>query len=221
MDRIIRGANAHLMSVPAKPWVIGPRFVRSESKNQSQAGVTLVELLLAMTILGLAVSVVILNTPSGGQTAKREATRFAARLNAASDEAIISGEVIGLDVSLRDYRFLRLRNGEWVDTQNRVLSRWALDDRVTFSLLPLESGRQSLSQALARNDEIIKGNGSSLFVQTDDEDKENILAPTFQFRPIGADTPLNALFTDRTGQWIVRLNSNGQIDIDPYEVAGQ
>lgn len=177
----------------------------------SQRGFTLVEMLIALMILGLAASVVILNAPPAGQTAKKEATRFAARLGAASSEAVITGEVLGLEMFSDGYRFLRYRDGLWSEAQGRVLSAWALEPGLTLSYDVAET------VSLKDNDKIIAGTRTDRGFGGIDFDAEKtdakIPPPPVQFHPYGEDTPVQALFEDKRARWLVTLKANGEVEV--------
>jgi len=161
-------------------------------------------------IMGLAGAVVILNAPPTGQTAKKEALRLAARLDAASSEAIMTGEVLGLEIYTDGYRFLRFRSGQWEEAQGRVLGIWLLDRLVSVAY------EVTQSVSLKENDKIIAGSGTNRgFDGIDfDEDKENRIAPPpVQFHPYGQDTPVLVAFADRRSRWLVTLDEAGSVEV--------
>jgi len=176
-----------------------------------QRGFTLIEMLIALMIVGLAASVVILNAPPAGQTAKKEATRFAARLSAASSEAIITGEVLGLELFTDGYRFLRYRGGDWVEADGRVLSPWLLEAGLSLSFGVGET------VSLKDNDKIISGRGADRGFGGVDFDAEKENAPTppppVQFHPYGEDTPVQVAFSDKRARWLGTLSANGDVEV--------
>lgn len=76
-------------------------------KNASQEGFTLVELMVALALIGLATAAIVLTLPAPGGGAAGEATRFAARVAALRDRAVIEGRTHGLWVSASGYGFER------------------------------------------------------------------------------------------------------------------
>lgn len=178
-------------------------------RKSQQSGVTLVELLIAIFILGVATSVVVLNAPSAGQSVEREAKRLAARLKAASDEAVTTGTVVGFVASPSSYRFERYRDGAWEAIDSRILGEWFLESEITLEI-NLEQ-----SAGLKANDRIISGGGSIRPSLSDDETKA--AQPLVQFRPIGEDIPMTAILSGASESWQVVLMSDGQITLRRHE----
>ena len=59
--------------------------------RRAQAGFTLVELVVAIVIIGIAAAAIVLTLPGNGDAARRSAVRLAAHASAARDAAILSG----------------------------------------------------------------------------------------------------------------------------------
>ena len=78
-----------------------------------QNGLTLVELLVVLVILGLAASVVLMNAPPSRPAAKAEAEMFAARLQLAREEALFNGAIVRAVVDGGGYVFERKRADGW------------------------------------------------------------------------------------------------------------
>lgn len=188
--------------------------------RHSQTGFTLVEILIALAILGLATSVVVLNLPPSNQNVHREAQRFAARLIAASHEAITTGEVIGLDIGNNQYSFLRFRDRGWSKLQGRVFSTWSLDNNINVNANILEA------EGLSANNEIISGGGSIIASiasvrdprrnnggQDNTQQGDLISSPTIQFHPIGTSTAFSILFADGAQSWLVTHSRAGEVTI--------
>jgi general secretion pathway protein H len=76
-------------------------------------GFTLVELLIVLTILGLASAAVVIAIPDTRGSLTEEAERFAARAAAARDRAIIDANALSLRVTSAGYGFDRRVNSEW------------------------------------------------------------------------------------------------------------
>ncbi|UTW56526.1 type II secretion system minor pseudopilin GspH [Kordiimonas sp. SCSIO 12610] len=100
-------------------WVTGKHnsqqiIVSPRTGHSTDAGFTLIELLVVIVIIGLMASVVVLNLPSNRQTLSDETDVIVARLNLASQEAILTGSVIGLKLDRDGYSFMRRQRGEWL-----------------------------------------------------------------------------------------------------------
>lgn len=78
-----------------------------------RAGYSLVEMLVVMTLIALVTGGVWLTFNSGQQAGQAEADRLAIALMRAEQEAILSGDFIGMDVRSDGAQFLRYRAGEW------------------------------------------------------------------------------------------------------------
>ncbi len=178
----------------------------TERRLRRQGGVTLVEVLLALAIVGLAASVVVLNAPASDRQVRREAERFAARLAAAQDEALLSGRPVGLDPVAGGYRFLRYADDEWTLMTGRVLGTWRLGEDVVFSL----AGESELR--LSENDRLLNRTNRRIGQRRlgDNEDRST---PVIIFTPTGTPTPLTASFTGNLEHWEVRMAEDGAIDI--------
>lgn len=75
-------------------------------------GFTLIELMIVIAVMALLAGVVVMTVgSSGGPT--ESATRFAGRLAAARDQAILTGRPISAWISPSGYGFDQLRGGHW------------------------------------------------------------------------------------------------------------
>ena len=84
--------------------------------RSSQAGVTLVEVLVVLVLIGVMAGVVglSLGPANRGSTGAQEAQLLTARLNRAADEAVLSGSPVALIWTEVTYRFVVLDNAAWV-----------------------------------------------------------------------------------------------------------
>ncbi len=78
-----------------------------------ESGFTLVELMVVIAIIGLATALVVLAVPEPGGSVQAEAERFAARVKAARDTAIVEARPAALEVGARGYDFARRSDGAW------------------------------------------------------------------------------------------------------------
>ena len=76
-------------------------------------GFTLVEMMIVIAVTALLAGVVVLTVGNAGPGPREAATRFASRIAAARDEAIIGGRPISAWVSASGYGFDQLRKGHW------------------------------------------------------------------------------------------------------------
>ena len=85
----------------------------------SRNGFTLVEMMIVIAVAGLLAGVVVLTVVSPGPGPKEAATRFASRIAAARDQAIVSGRPISAWVSASGYGFDQLRDGRWEELNQK------------------------------------------------------------------------------------------------------
>ncbi|MCE7797501.1 GspH/FimT family pseudopilin [Sphingobium sufflavum] len=112
----------------------GGRVVRSRSaehgftpfRRSAEHGFTLVELMVVLVIIGLMSGAVLLTMrdPRGGLT--EEVDRFAGRVRAARDRAVVLARPVALWVSPAGYGFEERRDGRWVplDAKPLVNADW-------------------------------------------------------------------------------------------------
>lgn len=84
-------------------------------------GFTLVELMVVITLVALAGAAVVMTMSSGAGGASSAASRFASRLGAARDEAIITGTPVSAWVSPSGYGFERMLDGQWAPIEEKPL----------------------------------------------------------------------------------------------------
>ena len=76
-------------------------------------GFTLVETMIVVAVMALLAGVAVLTFGPVGADPKDAATRFASRVAAARDQAILTGRPISAWVSPSGYGFDQLRDGRW------------------------------------------------------------------------------------------------------------
>ena len=86
------------------------------SIRESQAGMTLVEVLVVLVLVGIMAGVIGLSIGPADRGAgpAREAQLLIARLNRAVQETAMAGTAFGFVWSADAYRFVSLQNGVWV-----------------------------------------------------------------------------------------------------------
>jgi len=74
-------------------------------RRRTRAGLTLVEVLVVLAVVGVVAAMVVLGVRTDGDPARVEANRFADRLRLAADEALIAGRPVTLAMDPRGYAF--------------------------------------------------------------------------------------------------------------------
>ena len=105
--------------------------------HSNYRGFTLVELLVAVAVMGLLSATVMLTLPSGGDRARVEAQRFLARVTTAAQDSILTGKPRGLAIDSQGYKFFWYREGQWQPADSRAeLAAAEWDDDVIVTSHP-------------------------------------------------------------------------------------
>ncbi len=164
--------------------------------RSKQRGVTLLELLVVMAILALTASIIVLSAPPARGPAKEEAERFAARLVTASQEAIVTGQVLRLDFSPAEYRFLAFREGAWKPLSEKPsLEPRQISGSVLTTIAIADAALANEPSRTARDDPV-----------------RRVLLD-----PIGAAVPFTVDFADRRERWRVELGADGAVGVKAHE----
>ena len=116
----------------------GEGVVRSPIAN----GFTLIELMVVLTIIGFISAAVVLAMPDPRGRVVEDADRFAARVAAARDEAIVTARPMGVWVSASGYGFQRRDGGQWMPVEEKpfVTANWTSGTRALVG----KDGRQQI-----------------------------------------------------------------------------
>lgn len=87
--------------------------MRTSPARTAEAGFTLVELMVVITVIALASAAVVLTLPDGAAKLRNDAERFAGRVGAARDQAIVQARPMAVWVSPSGYGFARREQGLW------------------------------------------------------------------------------------------------------------
>lgn len=89
---------------------------------QRARGFTLVELMVALFVIGLAGAAVALTLPATDDVLVKETENFASRLVHARDEAILGMRTVEVGVTARGYDFSRRRFDGWLPLEGRAFA---------------------------------------------------------------------------------------------------
>ncbi|MBY0303091.1 MAG: GspH/FimT family pseudopilin [Sphingomonas ginsenosidimutans] len=94
--------------------------------RSAERGFTLVELMVVITVIGLASAAAVLAMPDSRGRLMDEAARFAVRTRAAHDGAILQARPVSLWVTPTGYGFDEWRGGRWTPIEDGPLAieRW-------------------------------------------------------------------------------------------------
>ena len=101
--------------------------------KRGSAGFTLIELMVVVMVIALAAGAAVLAMPDPRGRVVDEATRFALRVRAARDGAIVEARPMSVWVTPQGYGFDRWEAGRWVamDAKPLTVSQWARDTAAT------------------------------------------------------------------------------------------
>lgn len=96
-----------------------PISVTGNKRLKHDAGVSLVEAMVALVIIGLIVGAVVVLAPGPGQRTQTEAERLAARISFAAEESVVVNRTLALLVTNEGYGFERLEDNGWTPEEQR------------------------------------------------------------------------------------------------------
>lgn len=111
------------------------------------AGMTLVEVMMVIFIIGLATTVAVITLPPREAAEARMLRQVETALGQAQDRAVLTGEVIGLQQTKVGFELLSWTGEEWLPLQGGLLR---LPADVEVEILPPEDQRRNGQDAPAR-----------------------------------------------------------------------
>lgn len=114
--------------------------------EKAEHGFTLTELMVVLAILALAATAVILTINPGGADADAQAARFAARVAAVRDRAVIEGRSYGLWATASGFGFEQRNDGQWQALDEGRLRQHNWDPGTAASVNGVTQGRVAFSR---------------------------------------------------------------------------
>ena len=145
------------------------------------AGVSLIEALMALMIVSMMAGAVVLLAGGREQHARVEAERLAARLQLASEESVIANRTLALNFTAEGYGFERFDDGRWVAAEHGsplAFRPWPRE--LSAEADGAREGRIALFDALGGADSmgvVLSQNGVRWRVSISEEGQVNV-APT-------------------------------------------
>jgi len=157
----VKGFSSHKSTAPAGSG--------RASRSRDDPGFTLVEMMVVLTILALASTLVLLNGPGLGPSLSREADEFAGRLSAARDMALIANRAVSVTLTPDGYDVKVRSRAGWVPPGGeRAFTGWADGTSASRGEAPLPATLTFDSIGLAEPMRIwLYRNGSSEVIAID------------------------------------------------------
>ncbi|MGV6801439.1 MAG: type II secretion system minor pseudopilin GspH [bacterium] len=179
------------------------RILQTSSNRKFQAGLSLVEVLTVLVILGFASVLVVMAFPTQKSPAQLAALKFATTLKAYTEQAIIKGEVWGVKLAPDQYQFLPYLNHQW---KNDIELNYTLEQDNVVIISDFFS--QADAQLQSRIDTRFKLNRQQ---NTTDDFQE--VVPDVILLPSGQCQPALIQFSDGKERWQVTLTSDGDVTV--------
>lgn len=160
-------------------------------KTRARRGVTLIETLVVLALIGLFASVAVLNAPQVRSGARDEAERFAAKLDVAQTLSLSSGAPVKAELTGDGYRFLVFRDRKWIEpAEARALQPHAFRRDLAVALLSLDAALEDGAQG-ARDEK----------------------TKPFLIDPLGGGGAVSVAFSDGGERWLVSLDQAGGVKV--------
>lgn len=167
-------------------------MVEGRAIRLRQRGLTLVELLVVLVILGLASGAALMNAPPARPPARVAAEAFAAKLAAVGDLAVASGRPVRLMLDPAGYQF-----------EFRVDGAWRASDDARFD-------RTIFGEGLTATIEI----DAAAFANEPEAAKRKADEPVaIALDPLGAAAPFSVEFAHRRGVVRIDVGADGEANL--------
>jgi general secretion pathway protein H len=184
------------------------------NKKQYQCGFTLLEIMLVIVVLGMISVAVVMTLPSNliaGDSLRWQAQRFSSILQFAEDEALISGNELGIEFTENAYQF------SVYDYQTK---KWlAVDDAEMQDEIVLPESIKIEYDLSTSAWEELTNNKNDRFI---DVEEQQSLNPQVYVMSSGEVSPFSLIFSNadgntKTSSVTVTVSMNGMINISEAE----
>ncbi|NRA30100.1 MAG: prepilin-type N-terminal cleavage/methylation domain-containing protein [Parvularculaceae bacterium] len=172
----------------------------TSTTGRTEAGVTLVELLVVLLIIGLSVSFVVFSVPRGQSDLAKATTLVEREIAGLRDSAVSNVAIFGLTIDGRRLDRFRAGEGEWLLAQQTELP-----GRVVVKVQSEEGW------SLPEHEEEISLGG--VFEQQEREG-EGAFRPAIVFSPEGGVTPFSVTLRDRSDSVTIRVGPFGRMQVE-------
>lgn len=169
-------------------------------RRAGERGLTLVELLVVMVIIGLASSLVLLNAPPSRAVVERDALRLASSVKIALDEMVMTGATYRLVVDATGYGYERYVGREWkAEGVERAFQRVEFDNGVT-AVVEIDDAAFANARALGEDPP-----------EETEEDEPKVI----RLDPIGPPATFTVRLLSPHGAYVVTLGADGAVKVKP------
>ncbi|MCI5048486.1 MAG: prepilin-type N-terminal cleavage/methylation domain-containing protein [Aquisalinus sp.] len=171
-----------------------------------QSGLTLVEILVALAIVGLLASVVVLTLPAEKSETRQQAFELGRQMKAAYELSVTKGQLVALEITETGYNFrIYGREGWQALTVPGSRPEDLLSDRETLFDL---SGADLIKPGTAGDN----SRSASLF--TDEPEREStVMTPDIIWQPTGEVMPAEIRLTGPEETWLVVQSATREINV--------
>jgi general secretion pathway protein H len=192
------------------------------SKKQCQCGFTLLEIMLVIVVMGMISVAVVMTLPNNliaRDSLSWQAQRFSSILQFAEDEALISGNELGIEFTDRGYQFAAYdhQTKRWLPVNDAEMQqRVTLPETINIEYNLANSVWEELTKS--NNDRFID---ESYRVVIDEEEQQS-LNPQVYVMSSGEVSPFSLIFSNadsdaKANSITVVVGMNGEIDISQAE----
>ena len=124
--------------VPKTISVTGTYRTSNKMVTLRHAGITLMEVMLVILLMGLTAAAVTMSIGNSGpqQALEKNAQQFIAATELVLDETVLSGQFIGIVVEKTSYQFVYYKDGQWNPLEkDRILSEKQMEPGVVLNLV--------------------------------------------------------------------------------------